>query len=82
MSQSFSALKQNVNEDDQLALTTLPGYLGDEAEGKTTVSAIVPVYDEETTVSGVVNALLNSDLIDEVICINSHQRLGFAHRVR
>lgn len=70
MSQSFSALKQNVNEDDQLALTTLPGYLGDETESRKTVSAIVPVYDEETTVGGVVNALLNSDLIDEVICIN------------
>lgn len=70
MSQLFSALKQDVNEVDELAPTTLPGYLGDETESRKTVSAIVPVYDEETTVGGVVSALLISDLIDEVICIN------------
>ena len=70
MSQPFSALKQDVNEVDELAPTTLPGYLGDETASRKTVSAIVPMYDEETTVGGVVNALLNSNLIDEVICVN------------
>lgn len=34
------------------------------------VSAIVPVFNEEKTVSKVVNTLLKNNLIDEVICIN------------
>ncbi|NMB91821.1 glycosyltransferase [candidate division WWE3 bacterium] len=34
------------------------------------VSAIVPVFNEEKTVAGVVEALLKSPLINEVICIN------------
>ena len=34
------------------------------------MSAIVPVFDEETTVKKVVEALLASNLIDEVICVN------------
>jgi len=34
------------------------------------VSAIVPVFNEEKTVAGVVQALLKSDLIDEVIVVN------------
>lgn len=35
-----------------------------------TISAIVPVFNEEKTVAGVVEVLLNNPLIDEVICIN------------
>jgi len=34
------------------------------------VSAIVPVFNEEKTISKVVNTLLMNNLIDEVICIN------------
>lgn len=34
------------------------------------VSAIVPVFNEERTVAGVIESLLRSDLIDEVICVN------------
>lgn len=34
------------------------------------VSAIIPVFNEEKTISKVVNTLLKNDLIDEVICIN------------
>lgn len=34
------------------------------------VSAIVPVFNEEKTVYGVVNTLLRNKLINEVICIN------------
>lgn len=34
------------------------------------VSAIVPVFNEEKTVAGVVRALLASRFIDEVICVN------------
>ena len=35
-----------------------------------TVSAIVPVFNEEKTVEGVVKTLLSSELISEVICVN------------
>lgn len=38
--------------------------------GRRRISAIVPVFNEEKTVSGVVQALLQSNLIDEVICVN------------
>lgn len=34
------------------------------------ISAVVPVFNEEKTVSGVVEALLQSSLIDEVICVD------------
>jgi len=34
------------------------------------VSAIVPVFNEEKTISKVINTLLKNNLIDEVICIN------------
>lgn len=39
-------------------------------KNKQTVSAIVPVFNEEKTVGGVIEALLNSDLITEVIGVN------------
>lgn len=35
-----------------------------------TISAIVPVFNEEKTVAGVIEVLLNNPLINEVICIN------------
>lgn len=70
MSQSFSALSQIGNDLDEVAQTPLAGYQSDEAESSVTVSAIVPVFDEETTVGRVVGALLHSHLIDEVICVN------------
>lgn len=41
-----------------------------ERKKEKTVSAIVPVFNEEKTVEKVVEALLQCDLIDEVICIN------------
>ena len=34
------------------------------------ISAIVPVFNEEKTITNVVKKLLKSHLIDEVICIN------------
>lgn len=37
---------------------------------KATVSAIVPVFNEEKTVAGVVKALLKSPLVDQVIAVN------------
>jgi len=37
---------------------------------KMTVSAIVPVFDEEKTVGGVIEALLQSPLLTEVIAVN------------
>jgi glycosyltransferase involved in cell wall biosynthesis len=48
----------------------LPNPENDPTESRKTVSAIVPVFDEEKTVGGVVEALLQSRLIDEVICVN------------
>ena len=38
--------------------------------GKNTVSVIIPVLNEEKTVKGVVKAVLASDLVSEVICVN------------
>ncbi len=56
---------------------------------KKSVSAIVPIFNEEKTVDGVVHALLKSDLIDEVICINDGSTdksldilRGFGHRIQ
>ena len=44
---------------------------GDKQMSKSkSVSAIVPIYNEEKTISKVVNSLLKNNLIDEVICIN------------
>jgi glycosyltransferase involved in cell wall biosynthesis len=37
---------------------------------KNIVSAIVPVFNEERTVAGVVKVLITNSLIDEVICVN------------
>jgi len=37
---------------------------------RTKVSAIVPLYNEEKTIAGVVAALLTCPAIDEVICVN------------
>ena len=37
---------------------------------KITVSAIIPVFDEERTIAGVIAALLASPLLDEVIVVN------------
>ncbi|KUK79784.1 MAG: glycosyl transferase [Microgenomates bacterium 39_7] len=39
-------------------------------EKQKSVSAIVPVFNEEKTVAGVVEVLLKNNLINEVICIN------------
>jgi glycosyltransferase involved in cell wall biosynthesis len=36
----------------------------------TAISAIVPVFNEEQTVALVIEALLHSNVIDEVICVN------------
>jgi len=37
---------------------------------KITISAIIPVFDEERTIAGVITALLASPLLDEVIVVN------------
>jgi len=44
--------------------------------GRRRISAIVPVFNEEQTVGGVVQALLQSNLIDEVICVDDGSRDG------
>jgi glycosyltransferase involved in cell wall biosynthesis len=53
-----------------MSQTMLPNSQNDQAESRKTISAIVPVFDEEKTVRGVVEVLLRSSLIDEVVCIN------------
>lgn len=35
-----------------------------------TISVIVPIFNEEKTVAGVVESLLGSGLIDEIVCVN------------
>lgn len=37
---------------------------------KNSISVIIPVFNEERTIAGVVNSLLNDHQINEVICIN------------
>ena len=34
------------------------------------VSAVIPIYNEELTLEGVLNNLLSCDMLDEVICVN------------
>lgn len=34
------------------------------------VSAIIPIYNEEKTIAGVIDALLQNRMIEEIICIN------------
>ncbi len=41
-----------------------------ELKTQKTISAIVPVFNEEKTVAGVIEVLLKNPLINEVICIN------------
>ena len=43
---------------------------GQSSKTQKTISAIVPVYNEEKTVAKVVEILLNNPLINEVICVN------------
>lgn len=70
MGQTLSSLKQDIDEIEALAQGTLTDFQEDMVESRKTVSAIVPVFDEETTVKYVVEVLLANDLIDEVICVN------------
>jgi len=43
---------------------------GQGSKTQKTISAIVPVYNEDKTVAKVVETLLNNPLINEVICVN------------
>jgi len=40
------------------------------AESPSRISALVPVFNEEMAVAGVVDSLLQCGLIDEVVCVN------------
>lgn len=40
------------------------------SNGSLTTSAIVPVFNEQLTVGAVVETLLSSSLVDEVVCVN------------
>ena len=68
-----SSVKREVMEigDDIIAVFYKNERFGDKQMNKRkSVSAIVPIYNEEKTVSKVLNTLLKNDLIDEIICIN------------
>lgn len=41
---------------------------------KQLVSAVVPIFNEEKTVAGIIEALSKSPLIDEVVCVNDGSR--------
>jgi glycosyltransferase involved in cell wall biosynthesis len=70
VAQAFASPKQGIYEIDYLAQGTLTDFQGHMGESRKMVSAIVPVFDEETTVKKVVEVLLASHLINEVICVN------------
>ncbi len=70
MSQPLFPVERATNEIDEISQAMLPSCQSVEAENRKAVSAIVPVFDEEKTVGGVVETLLHSDLVDEVICVN------------
>jgi SAM-dependent methyltransferase len=68
-----SSVKREVKEigDDIIAVFIKVKRFGDKQMYKRkSVSAIVPVYNEEKTVSKVIDTLLKNNLINEVICIN------------
>ena len=67
-----SSVKREIKEigDDIVAIFYKSEEIWREMDKRKSVSAIVPVYNEEKTVSKVVNTLLKNNLIDEVICIN------------
>jgi glycosyltransferase involved in cell wall biosynthesis len=52
------------------------------------VTAIVPVYNEEITVGLVVTALLSSSVFEEVICVDDRSTIlldilkSFGHRIK
>ena len=63
--------------DSQHSLTARwKGEDGRSGMGRRRISAVVPVFNEEKTVSGVVGALLQSSLIDEVICADDGSTNG------
>jgi glycosyltransferase involved in cell wall biosynthesis len=61
---------QAVDDIEAHAQGTLTDFQSDMLGSRKTVSAIVPVFDEETTVKKVVEVLLANHRIDEVICVN------------
>jgi glycosyltransferase involved in cell wall biosynthesis len=61
---------QAVDEIEAHAQGTLTDFQEYMVGSRKTVSAIVPVFDEETTVKKVVEVLLANNQIDEVICVN------------
>ncbi len=67
-----SSEKRELKEigDDIVAIFYKSEEIWSDMYKRKSVSAIVPVYNEEKTVSKVIGTLLKNDLIDEVICIN------------
>lgn len=67
-----SSVKREIRDfgEDIVAVFFKNNNYYQDLKGRKTVSAIVPAFNEEKTVAGVIEILLNNSLIDEVICIN------------
>jgi len=67
-----SSVKRELREigDDIIAVYYKNEVIWREMFKRKSVSAIIPVYNEEKTILKVLNTILNNSLIDEVICIN------------
>lgn len=72
----FGIIPSSVNrETKEFGEDIIAVFLKDKASSQTTwkrksVSAIVPVHNEEKTVAQTIRTLLKNDLVDEVICVN------------
>jgi glycosyltransferase involved in cell wall biosynthesis/SAM-dependent methyltransferase len=67
-----SAIKREVKEfgEDIVAVFYKDKSFYQKTRRQRTVSAIVPIFNEEKTLAKVIETLLKSNLIDEVICVN------------
>lgn len=70
MGQTYYSPMRDIDDIEALAQGTFTDFQSDLPGSRITVSAIVPVYDEETTVKKVIEVLLANPQIDEVICVN------------
>ena len=67
-----SSVKREIKEfgEDIVAVFFKDKTFHQKVRKQKSVSAIVPIFNEEKTITNVVKTLLKSNLIDEVICVN------------
>jgi len=66
---SYKRITKDFGEDI-IAVFFKDELLFQKSKSNKNVSAIVPVFNEEKTIAGVIESLLNNHLINEVICVN------------